>query len=172
MRRVRIGKPPAGRMQCFPASELGAEGRYLRPHRAQQRLGSRSFATIETAILFPVSLSPTPTNNDLIANPVARPSVEAIAPPPEAAKAMPRCHRRPPCDTLPTAAFDPLVCFEKAVQISASRFSPVHAEARNPRRTAPHRSVRQYFIPGHAVPLAPPICSDDFGAALYISPPP
>ncbi len=42
----------------------------------------------------------------------------------------------------------------------------------HPRRTAPHGSMRQYLIPGHDVPLAPPICSDDFGAALYISPPP
>jgi hypothetical protein len=54
----------------------------------------------------------------------------------------------------------------------AAMVPPARAGTRYPRRTAPHGSMRQYLIQGHAVPLAPPICSDDFGAALYISPPP
>jgi len=37
---------------------------------------------------------------------------------------------------------------------------------------APRTSLRRSFIPRHPLPLAAPICSDDFGAASYISPPP
>jgi hypothetical protein len=37
---------------------------------------------------------------------------------------------------------------------------------------ASRTSLRRSFIPRHPIPLAAPICSDDFGAASYISPPP
>jgi len=32
--------------------------------------------------------------------------------------------------------------------------------------------MRQACIPHSTIPAVPPICADDFGAALYISPPP
>jgi len=54
---------------------------------------------------------------------------------------------------------------------SIARFAPLKRMARAG-FVPPRRSGSGFFVPRLDVPPAPPICSDDFGAASYISPPP
>ena len=113
-------------------------------------------------------VSLTPTNASSVPASIARTGAWMPAPPVKALKSK---HRyRSPHVFLPAGTSNLLACFED--RICLERLSPSQAMARHARRTTPHRSIRRCFVPRHAASVAPPICPDDFGAALYVSPPP
>ena len=113
-----------------------------------------------------VSLTPTNASSVLVS--IGRSGSWVPAPPVTASKS--KLRYRSPHVFSPAGASNLLAWFED--RICFERLSPSQAMARHTRRITPHRSIRRCFVPRHAASVAPPICPDDCGAALYVSPPP
>ena len=162
---VGIGKPLTGSAQFFSGAWLEARERQVR--RTERNLQIKA-ATLSQLILVGLLVLLTPTKSRWI--PISLRHTGAWAPTPsiQASKSNLRC--RSPVVVLPAGASNLLARFVD--RFSSRCFSPIQFVVRHARPRAPHRFIRRSFVPRHHAPVAPPICPDDFGAALYVSPPP
>jgi len=128
------------------AKRLGA----VFAHRAQRQIKDCGLVAIDSPMELLVFL--TLANTHSITVPL-RSAGAWVPAPPATASNFKFCYRLLHA-YLPAGASNLLARFEKRI-CSEQR----HA-------------MRRCFIPRHRAQAAPPICADDFGAALYVSPPP